>query len=157
MLGPICCKSYNVNGDHQLLTFLLVQKKMYSLLPLNTRFLTSIPAEIWFFKSSDRGCRTKGPLPNLGRLTVYCKFFWPYWGISGLIDDSHEVLTYVEYRAVSGVFQNIDSPPPFNPVSVSSPRTKGGGVHYTHTRWAVRGVRGLIFWKTLDIGLALTV
>ena len=23
------------------------------------------------FKSSDRGCRTKGPLPNLGRLTVH--------------------------------------------------------------------------------------
>jgi hypothetical protein len=46
MLGPICCKSYNVNGDHQLLIFLLVQKNIYSILPLYTRFLTSIPAEI---------------------------------------------------------------------------------------------------------------
>ena len=27
----------------------------------------------------------------------------------------HKVLTYVEYRAVSGVFQNIDPPPPFPP------------------------------------------
>jgi hypothetical protein len=27
----------------------------------------------------------------------------------------HKVLTYVEYRAVSGVFQNIDPPPPFHP------------------------------------------
>ncbi len=27
----------------------------------------------------------------------------------------HKVLTYVEYRAVSGVFQNIDSPPPSPP------------------------------------------
>ncbi len=38
----------------------------------------------------------------------------------------HKVLTYVEYRAVSCVFQNID-PPPLHPASVSSPRTKGGG------------------------------
>jgi hypothetical protein len=37
---------------------------------------------------------------------------------------------YVEYRAVSGVFkniENIDPPPPLHPASVSSPRTKGGG------------------------------
>ncbi len=44
--------------------------------------------------------------------------------------------TYVEYRAVSGVFQNIDPPPPLHPASVSSPRTKGGGIN---TRPAVRG------------------
>ncbi len=38
----------------------------------------------------------------------------------------HKVLTYVEYRAVPGVFQNIDPPyPPLHPASVSSPRTKG--------------------------------
>ncbi len=48
----------------------------------------------------------------------------------------HKVLTYVEYRAVSGVFQNIDPQPPLHPASVSSPRTKGGGVL---TRRAVRG------------------
>ena len=30
MLGPICCKSYNVNGDPQLLNFFLVQKNIYS-------------------------------------------------------------------------------------------------------------------------------
>ncbi len=38
----------------------------------------------------------------------------------------HKVLTYVEYRAVSGVFQNID-PTPLSaqrPASVSSPRNK---------------------------------
>jgi hypothetical protein len=39
----------------------------------------------------------------------------------------HKVLTYVEYRAVSGVFQNINPPPPLHPPSVSSPRTKGRG------------------------------
>ena len=46
-----------------------------------------------------------------------------------------------KYRAqsmVSGVFQNVDPPPPIHPASVSSPRTKGGegGVH---TRRAVSG------------------
>jgi hypothetical protein len=39
----------------------------------------------------------------------------------------HKVLTYIEYRAVSGVFRTIDPPPPLHPASVSSPRTKGGG------------------------------
>jgi hypothetical protein len=39
----------------------------------------------------------------------------------------HKVLTYVEYRAVSRVFKNIDPHPPLHPASVSSPRTKGGG------------------------------
>ncbi len=39
----------------------------------------------------------------------------------------HKVLTYVEYRAVSGVFINIDPPPPLSLASVSSPLTKGGG------------------------------
>ncbi len=44
------------------------------------------------------------------------------------MDGKHKVLTYVEYRAVSGVFQNIDpsTPSPLHPASVSSPRTKGG-------------------------------
>jgi hypothetical protein len=70
MQGPNCCKSYNVYGDPQIFNFLLVQKNIYSLSPLCTRSLTSAQAEIWFFNSSDSGCRTKGPMPNLGRLTV---------------------------------------------------------------------------------------
>ncbi len=37
---------------------------------------------------------------------------------------------------MSGVFQNIDPPPPPHPASVSYPRAKGGWVH---TRRAVRG------------------
>jgi hypothetical protein len=63
---------------------------------------------------------------------------------------THKVLTYVEYRAVSGVFQNIDPPPP-SPHSecVLPPAPKAGG----HTRRAVRGWWS-IFWKTPDIGLA---
>ncbi len=47
----------------------------------------------------------------------------------------HKVLKYVEYRAVSGVFQNIDPPPPLPLASVSPTRTKGGGggVHTAHS------------------------
>ncbi len=42
----------------------------------------------------------------------------------------YKVLTYEEeYRAVSGVFQNIDPPPPFHPAGVSSPAPKAGGTH----------------------------
>jgi hypothetical protein len=42
----------------------------------------------------------------------------------------HKVLTYIEYRAVSGVFGTIDPPPPLHPASVSFPRTKvAGGTH----------------------------
>ncbi len=37
------------------------------------------------------------------------------------------LLTYIEYRAVSGVFRTIDPPLPLRPSSVSSQRTKGGG------------------------------
>jgi hypothetical protein len=49
---------------------------------------------------------------------------------------THKVLTYIEYRAVSGVFPTIDPPPPLHPASVSSPAPKAGEVH---TRRAVRG------------------
>ncbi len=48
---------------------------MYSQSPLCARSLTPVLAEIWFFKSLDRWCQTKGPLPNLGRLTVYFTLF----------------------------------------------------------------------------------
>jgi hypothetical protein len=52
-----------------------------------------------------------------------------------LVVSNHKVLTYVEYRAVSGVFQNIDPPPPFHPASVFSPHTIGGGrVHNRRER-----------------------
>ncbi len=73
MQRPNCCKSYNVYGDPQIFNFLLVQKNIYSLSRLCTRSLISAQAEIWFFNSSDSGCRTKGPMPNLGRLTVLKK------------------------------------------------------------------------------------
>ncbi len=70
-------------------------------------------------------------------------------GQGWIISKKQKVLTYVKYRAVSGVFQNIDPPPPLPLASVPYPRTKGGGLH---TRRAVRGWR--VNWKTPDIGLA---
>ncbi len=62
----------------------------------------------------------------------------------------YKVLTYEEYRAVSGVFQNIDPPTPLYSANMSFPRTKGG---YTTLagKW---GSGRSIFWKTPDIGLA---
>ena len=45
---------------------------------------------------------------------------------------------------MSGVFQNIDPPPPSPPCDFGA----GGG----HTRWMKRGW-GLIFWKTSDTAL----
>jgi hypothetical protein len=63
---------------------------------------------------------------------------------------AHKELTYIEYRAVSGVCRTIDPPPPLPLASVSSPRTKGGVLY---TRRAVRGW-GSIFRKTPHVGLA---
>jgi hypothetical protein len=48
----------------------------------------------------------------------------------------HKVLTYKEYRAVSGVFRTIDLPTPSPPSECVLRRTKGGAIH---TRRAVRG------------------
>jgi hypothetical protein len=58
---------------------------------------------------------------------------------------TQKVLTYVEYRAVSGVFQNIDPPPPHRPA-------EGG-----HTRWEERGVGGKYFGRRQTLDWPLTV
>jgi hypothetical protein len=51
---------------------------------------------------------------------------------------------------MSGVFQNIDPPPPSQPASVYG---AGGG----HTRWVERGGGGgSIFWKTPGTALHST-
>jgi hypothetical protein len=52
---------------------------------------------------------------------------------------ANKVLTYVEYRAVSGVFQNIDPHPPSPPSECVLPRSKGGGVGGTRSRGAGGG------------------
>ncbi len=49
---------------------------------------------------------------------------------------SISVAVHIKYRAESGVFRTIDPPLPLHPASVSSPRTKRGGVQ---TRRAVIG------------------
>ncbi len=62
-----------------------------------------------------------------------------------------QVFTNVEYRAVSGVFQNNYHQPP-SPASecVLPPAPKAGDTHSP----GGEGVVGSIFWKTPDIGLA---
>jgi hypothetical protein len=73
------------------------------------------------------------------------------WGMGerrGIEGPGHKS-TYIN-RDQSSVFRTIDPQPPPHPASVSSPCTKGVGVH---TRRAVRGW-GSIFRKTPDIGLA---
>jgi hypothetical protein len=56
----------------------------------------------------------------------------------------HKVLTYIENRAVSGVFRTMDPPPPLHPASVSFPLTKGGGS--THSPGS-EGVGGQYFGR----------
>ncbi len=68
---------------------------------------------------------------------------WVGGGGGGEVEDyKHKVLTYVEYRAVSGIFKNIDPPHPF-PASecVLHPHQRRG----IHTRRAVRGLGGQYF------------
>ena len=48
----------------------------------------------------------------------------------------HKVLTYVEYRVVSGVFQNIDPPPPTPPSECVLPPHQKLGVHTRRQCWA---------------------
>ncbi len=46
----------------------------------------------------------------------------------GLVMQYHKVLTYIEYRAVSGVFRTIDTPPPSPPNEcVLPPHQRRGG------------------------------
>ncbi len=45
------------------------------------------------------------------------------------VSADHEVLTYVEYRAVSDVFQNIDPPPPSPSRECVPPHQRRGGTH----------------------------
>ncbi len=58
---------------------------------------------------------------------------------SGNMHPTHKVLTYVEYRAVSGVFRTIDSPPPLNPANVSCPPAPKAGGYTLAGRWGGGG------------------
>jgi hypothetical protein len=46
------------------------------------------------------------PIPTDGQTPWYSLYYNP---------SKHKVLTYIEYRAVSGVFRTIDRPPPLHP------------------------------------------
>jgi hypothetical protein len=75
--------------------------------------------------------------------------------LSKFQDAVHKVLTYVEYRAVSDVFQNIyylpyTPSPPSECVPSPPPAPRAGG---THSQGG-EGDGGSIFWETPAIGLA---
>ncbi len=70
-------------------------------------------------------CSEKPFIPSLTALQVSALS-----PVLNVVHLTHKVLTYIEYRAVSGVFR-IDPTPPLHPASASSPRTKCGGGGYT--------------------------
>ncbi len=75
---------------------------------------------------------------NLSPASV--QFRPPTTGLTSLyLHPQSTVLTYVEYRAASGVFQNIDPPPPSPPSECVLPPHQRRGVH---TRRAVGGWGG---------------
>ena len=67
----------------------------------------------------------------------------------------HKALTYIEYRAVSGVFRTIDLPTPLHPASVSSlaPKAGAGGTHSP----GGEGVGGQYFGRRQTLNWPLTV
>ena len=79
------------------------------------------------------------------------QYKYPTHAIWALMGMNHKVLTNVEYRAVPGVFQNIDPPPPSPPSECVLPPHQRRGVH---TRRAVRGVGGQYFGRRERYGLA---
>ncbi len=97
-----------------------------SLLLFDTVSTTFIPVKLLYH-------RKKGVV----EVKVHCRTFYGFTVFTLWKERrDYKVLTYLEYRAASGVFRTIDPPPPLPLASVSSPHTKSGGVH---TR---RGVRG---------------
>jgi hypothetical protein len=86
-------------------------------------------------KKSSLGKLSADKLLNAYKVIFYVEFDWleivrvffilKIWGGNPNTNPKiHKVITYIEYRAVSGVFRTIDSPPPLHPASVSSPAPK---------------------------------
>ncbi len=65
----------------------------------------------------------------------------------------HKVLIYIEYRAVSGVFRTLSTPPPQR--VCPSPASKAGGYALAAPGGEGVGPWGSIFRKTPDTGVAL--
>ncbi len=96
-----------------------------------------------------KNCFVEYALSKDGRLR---NIVWKPW-LVGTVRNGHKVLTYVEYRAVSGAglaSSNILTPTPSPPSECVLPPHQWRRVHI---RRAVRGW-GSIFWKTPDIGFA---
>jgi len=82
-------------------------------------------------------------------ISCFCLYFKTFYPRPGLEAYRLKVIAtkYLHmYRAVSGVFQNIDPQPLLHPASVSSPRTKGGRVHSAHSPGG-EGVGGQYFGR----------
>jgi hypothetical protein len=73
-------------------------------------------------------------------------------GGGAYIGTFHKVLTFIEYRAVSGVFRTIDPPPPLH--TGPSPTPKAGG---TYTLAGRRGGGGQYFGRRQTLDWPLTV
>ncbi len=74
-----------------------------------------------------------------------------------VVSCGRKILTYIEYRTVSGVFRTIDPPtPPLHLASVSSPRTKGGGYTLAE-RWGGGGSIFRYFRRRQTLDWPLTV
>jgi hypothetical protein len=68
------------------------------------------------------------------RITAY------HFALSSLIFKLSKRSTYVEYRPVSGVFQNIDPPPPSPPSECVLPPHQRRGVHSNTKTWGRGGL-----------------
>ncbi len=115
------------------------------------RFLPKISAgHGWSWKIFFANFQTLGPLGCQGWVVIpqnvkksqnHCTLIYTY-----------VQCTYIEYRAVSGVFRTIDPHPLSTQRVCPPPAPEAGGVGYTHAgRW---GGGGSIFRKMPDIGLA---
>jgi hypothetical protein len=114
------------------------------LLPLNALFVLYVLQELYVLS-------LLYSLPAMYMLYDVCAAFLAC--VLFVLDLPHKVPTYVEYRAVSGVFKNID-PPPLSTQRVCPPHApKAGGTHSLGSD----GVGGQYFGRRQTLDWPLTV